>query len=380
MKFDYLITGAGIAGCVLAERLASQLNKKVIVIDKREHIGGNCYDYYNSAGVLIHKYGPHYFRTNLKHVFDYLSNFTDWHYVYYRVKAMVDGKLLPIPINLDTVNELYGYDFSSNELKKFFKINMVRVDEIKNSEEAIVSKIGRELFEKIYKAYTLKQWGVEPKELDVSVCERIPVRTNRDDRYFTDKYQAMPKYGYHKMFENMLKHPNVHIMLKTNYKEIKDDIRCKKHIYTGPIDEYFDYIYGRLPYRSLRFEHETLDVEFYQPVSQVNYPYDYDFTRVVESKHITGQKHHKTTIIREYPSDEGEPYYPVPAAKSRTIYERYRRKAERLKDVHFIGRLAEYKYLNMDQVVDRALRLFEALHVMEDDGKLNVFPGVSDGY
>lgn len=359
MQVDYLIVGSGLAGSVLAECLASQLDKKVIVVEKRPHIGGNSYDYFNENGILVHKYGPHYFRTNNKTVFDYLSQFTDWHYVYYRIKVMVDGRLLPLPINLDTINELYGSRYSSDDLKSFFENQKTAVKEIKNSEDIIISKVGRELYEKIYRDYTVKQWGLEPKDLDASVCGRIPVRTNRDDRYFTDKYQAMPKFGYHKFFEKMLDHPNIKIMLQTDFKEIKDSIKYGALIYTGPIDEFFDCKYGKLPYRSLRFEHETLDKEYYQQVSQVNYPHDYDFTRIVEIKHATGQQHHKTTIVREYPAAEGEPYYPIPMPKNEDMYKRYKAEAERLDNIYFVGRLAEYKYYNMDQVVARAFEVFE---------------------
>lgn len=360
--FDYLIVGCGLSGCVLAERIATQLNKKVLIIDMRSHIGGNCFDYYDKAGVLVHKYGPHYFRTNLKHVFDYLSKFTEWHYVYYRIKVMVDGRLVPLPINLDTVNDLYGYNFSTDELKEFFDKQKTEVKALENSEDVIMSKVGRELYEMFYKAYTIKQWGLDPKDLDASVCARIPIRTNRDDRYFTDKYQAMPKHGYHRMFEKLLEYPNIHIMLQTNYKEIKDTIKFARLIYTGPIDEFFDFKHGKLPYRSLRFEYETLDVEYYQPVSQVNYPSDYDFTRIVEIKHATGQKHHKTTIAREYPLPEGEPYYPIPKPENEELYQKYKAKADKLlPDVYFMGRLAQYRYLNMDQVVDSALKLFEEI-------------------
>jgi len=361
MRFDYLIVGAGFAGSVLAERLASQMGKCVLIVDKRNHIGGNCYDYYDNSGILVHKYGPHYFRTNMKHVFTYLSMFTEWHYIYYRIKVMVDGRLVPLPINLDTINELYGYGFSLDELDAFLNKHKTKTDIIRNSEDIVISKVGKELYEKIYKAYTIKQWGIEPKDLDPSVCARVPVRNNRDDRYFTEKYQAIPKYGYHKLFEKMLSHPNIHIMLQTDYKRIKDEIEFDKLIYTGAIDEYFNYRYGRLPYRSLRFEFETLDTEYYQPVSQVNYPQDYDFTRIVEIKHVTGQKHHKTTIVREYPAMEGEPYYPIPQQKNEDLYKKYKSEAEKLSNVYFIGRLAQYKYLNMDQVIDEALRLFEKL-------------------
>lgn len=369
MIFDYLIVGCGLTGIVLAERLATQLGKKILIIDRRDHIGGNCYDYYNDEGILVHKYGPHYFRTDLKHVFDYLSNFTEWNYLYYRIKVMVDGKLIPLPINLDTVNELYGCNFSSEDLSDFFMKKKVDVKDIRNSEDAIISKVGQELYEKIYRAYTLKQWGEDPRYLDASVCGRIPVRTNRDDRYFTEKYQAMPKYGFHRMFARMLDHEGIHIMLKTDYREIKDDISFKELIYTGPIDEFFDFKYGKLPYRSLRFEHETFDMEFFQPVPQVNYPYDYDFTRIVEIKHVTGQKHHKTTIVREYPVSEGEPYYPVPKPENEALYQKYRVEAGKLTGVYFIGRLAMYRYLNMDQVIDEALGVFESIKQAEEEKK-----------
>lgn len=366
MKVDYLIVGAGLAGCVLAERIATQLGQKVLIVEKRNHIGGNCYDYYNEDGILVHKYGPHYFHTNNKKVFDYLSQFTKWHYVFYRIRVVVDGRLVPLPVNLDTINEIYGYRFSTEELKAFLQRIRVQRKEIKNSEDLVVSRLGYDLFNKIYRPYTLKQWGLEPKQLDASVCGRIDIRDNRDDRYFTDKYQAMPKAGYHRLFENMINHPNIFVLLQTKYEDIKDMIQYKKLIYTGPIDAFFEYKYGRLPYRSLRFEHETLDCEYYQPVVQLNYPNEYDFTRIIEIKHVTGQRCPKTTIVREYPQAEGEPYYPVPCAEARAIYEKYEKEAKKLKNVYFIGRLAEYKYLNMDQVVARALALFEKIAGFSD--------------
>lgn len=361
MKIDYLIVGSGFAGCVLAERIASQLNKRVLMVEKRNHIGGNAYDYYNDDGILVHKYGPHYFRTNEKEVWDYLSRFTQWHYVQYTILASVEGQLLPLPINLDTYNELFGTRLSSMELETIFKNNNKGIKEIKNSRDAIVSRAGLELYEKFFKNYTKKQWDLWPEELDPSVCSRIPIRSNCDDRYFTDRYQAMPKYGYHKLFANMINHPNVHLMLQTDYKDIKDVIQCDKVIYSGPIDEFFDYKYGKLPYRSLRFEHETRDTEYYQPVSQVNYPNDYDFTRIVEIKHATGQKHQKTTIVREYPASEGDPYYPVPNFANEAIYQKYKSEADKLEDIIFLGRLAEYKYFNMDQIVKNALALFDKI-------------------
>lgn len=357
--YDFLIVGAGFAGCVLAERIATELDGKVLIVESRDHIGGNAYDFYNEAGLLVHKYGPHYFRTNSKKVFDYLSQFTQWHFHSYKILTCVDGQLLPLPINLDTVNKLYGMNLSSFELEQFFEKVRVPVQDIKTSEDVIISQVGRELYEKFFKNYTIKQWGLDPSELDASVCARIPIRTNRDARYFTDKYQAMPKHGYARMFRKLIRHPNIHLLLKTQYKEIVDLIPFKKLIYTGPIDEFFDYKFGRLPYRSLRFEFETLDQEWHQLVSQVNYPNDYDFTRIVEIKHATGQIHPKTTVVKEYPLAEGDPYYPVPSEENRRLYDLYKTEANKLQNTYFIGRLAGYKYLNMDQVVDLALELFQ---------------------
>lgn len=358
--YDFMIVGAGFAGCVLAERIATELDAKVVIIEKRDHIGGNAYDFYNEAGILVHKYGPHYFRTNNRKVFNYLSQFTEWRYHAYRILTFVDGLLLPLPINLDTINELYGLNLSGFELEEFFNKVREPFQNIKTSEDVIVSQVGRELYEKFFKNYTIKQWGLDPSKLDASVCARIPMRYNRDSRYFTDKYQAMPKHGYTQMFKKLISHSNIHLMLKTDYREIVNLIPCKKMIYTGPIDEFFDYKFGRLPYRSLRFEFETLDREWHQPVSQVNYPNDYEFTRIVEIKHATGQAHPKTTIVREFPMDQGEPYYPVPNEANRRLYEKYQTAASEMRDTYFIGRLANYKYLNMDEVVDLALRLFES--------------------
>ncbi len=356
MRTDILIVGAGLSGLVIAEQ-ASKKGLNVLIVEKRNHIGGNCYDYYNEIGVLVHKYGPHYFRTNKKEIFNYLSQFTEWHYVQYKVKAFVDGRMLSLPINLNTINELYGLKLSSFELRKWFEEMREKIDNPTNSEEMVVSKVGREIYEKFFYGYTTKQWNLDPKELDASVTARIPIRTNRDDRYFTDKYQAMPKYGYTKMFEKMCDHSNIKILLKTDFKEIKNDIKYKKLVYTGPIDEFFDFKFGKLPYRSLRFEHEHYFQEFYQEYSQINYPNEYDFTRVVEIKHVTGQKHPYTTIIREYSASEGEPYYPIPVQKNKKIYNKYKEEAKKFKNVYFIGRLATYRYLNMDQVVEEALKL-----------------------
>jgi UDP-galactopyranose mutase len=356
MKADILIVGAGFSGLVIAEQAAKK-GLKVLIVEKRNHIGGNCYDYYDEIGVLVHKYGPHYFRTNKKEVFDYLSGFTPWHYVQYTVKAFVDGKLLSMPINLNTINDMYGLNLSSFELREWFEEIREKIDNPSNSEEMVISKVGREIYEKFFYGYTTKQWDLEPKELDASVTARIPIRINRDDRYFTDKYQAMPKFGYTKMFEKMCEHPNIKILLNTDFKEIKNEIKYNKLVYTGPIDEFFDFKFGKLPYRSLRFEHEHYFQEFYQEYSQINYPNEYDFTRVVEIKHVTGQKHLYTTIVREYPADEGDPYYPIPAQKNKELYELYKQESLKLKNTFFVGRLATYRYLNMDQIVDEALKV-----------------------
>ncbi|HYP29626.1 MAG TPA: UDP-galactopyranose mutase [Blastocatellia bacterium] len=356
--FDYLIVGAGFAGSVLAERLAKDSNKKVLIIDKRSHIGGNAYDHYNDAGILVHKYGPHIFHTNSRDVFEYLSQFTAWRQYEHRVLASVDGQLVPIPINLDTVNKLYGLNLTSFEVEGFFAKVAEPKEDIRTSEDVIVSKVGRELYEKFFRNYTRKQWGLDPSELDASVTARVPTRTNRDDRYFADSYQAMPLNGYTRMFENMLDHPNIKVMLNVDYREVKNFIPYKEMIYTGPVDEYFDLRYGKLPYRSLEFKHETLNTSVYQPAPVVNYPNEHLYTRVTEFKYLTGQEHSKTSIVYEYPQAEGDPYYPVPRPENAELYKKYNALAAAATGVHFVGRLATYKYYNMDQVVAQALTLY----------------------
>jgi len=359
--FDYLIVGAGFAGSVMAERLAADAGKKVLIIDKRPHIGGNAYDHHDDAGILVHKYGPHIFHTNSKEVFEYLSAFTEWRQYQHRVQACVDGQLLPIPINLETVNRIYGCNLSSFDLPNFFQANAEPRATIKTSEDVIVSKVGRELYEKFFRNYTRKQWGLDPSELDATVIGRVPVRTNRDDRYFTDTYQAMPRHGLTRMFERMLSHPNIKILLNADYREVQKCIPHDEVIYTGPVDEYFDYRYGRLPYRSLKFEFETLNKEWHQPVGVINYPNENLYTRVTEFKHLTGQEHHKTSLVYEYPRATGDPYYPIPRPENAELYRKYQMLAAATKGVHFVGRLATYKYYNMDQVVAQALTLYSKL-------------------
>jgi UDP-galactopyranose mutase len=359
--FDYLIVGAGFAGSVLAERLAQGSGKRVLICDRRPHIGGNAYDHYNADGILVHKYGPHIFHTNSAVVFDYLSRFTAWRPYEHRVLASVDGQQVPIPINLDTVNRLYGLSLSSFELEAFFARVAEKVEKVETSEHVVVSKVGRELYEKFFRGYTRKQWGLDPSELDASVTARVPTRTNRDDRYFTDTYQAMPLHGYTPMFERMLAHPSIKIMLNTDYREIVDLVPWREMIYTGPIDAYFDHAFGKLPYRSLEFRHETLPEARVQAVGTVNYPNEQAYTRITEFKHLTGQEGSRTAVVYEYPRAEGDPYYPVPRRENAALYERYRELTRTQPRVHFVGRLATYRYYNMDQVVAQALKLYADL-------------------
>ena len=359
--FDYLVIGAGFAGSVIAERLASVADKKVLVIEKRNHIGGNAFDYFNADGILIHKYGPHIFHTNSREIFDYLGQFTAWRPYEHRVLASVDGMLVPIPINLNTVNKLYGLQLSSSEVDEFLKSRAVKKDRIETSEDVVLSQVGVDLYEKFFKNYTKKQWDLDPSELDSSVAARIPVRSNRDDRYFTDTYQAMPLHGYTKMFENMLSHPNIKVMLNTDYKEIEHLIPYKKMIYTGPIDYYFDYCYGKLPYRSIEFKFETIESPTFQTTGTINYPNEQAYTRITEFKYLTGQQHSKTSIVYEYPKATGDPYYPVPRPENAELYKKYQMLSKKAEDTYFVGRLATYKYYNMDQVVAQSLTLFKKI-------------------
>jgi len=359
--FDYLIVGAGFAGSVLAERLANGSGKSVLICDKRPHVGGNAYDFYNDAGILIHKYGPHIFHTNSRDVFDYLSQFTDWREYQHRVLASVDGMLVPIPINLDTINKLYGLSLNSHEVKDFFEKVREKRDTLRTSEDVVVNAVGRELYEKFFRGYTRKQWDLDPSELDASVTARVPTRTNRDSRYFTDHYQAMPKQGYTRMFERMLDSPRIKVLLNCDYREIVDEIEYGEMIYSGPVDAFFDYRYGKLPYRSLEFRHETHDVEWFQEAPVVNFPNEQAFTRITEFKYLTGQSHRKTSVVYEFPQAEGDPYYPIPRPENAELYGRYKTLADARSDVHFVGRLATYKYYNMDQIVAQALTVYGKL-------------------
>lgn len=365
MKRDIVIIGAGISGATLAERFASA-GKKVLVIEKRDHIGGNCYDYYNEHGILVSKYGAHLFHTNYEKVWKYVNRFAKWYPYEHRVLAKVDGQLVPVPVNITTVNQLLGEHITTEaEMIRWLKKHQVHNSQPRNGKEAAEARVGKVLYEKIFKNYTKKQWDKYPEELDASVTNRIPVRTNFDDRYFSDKYQALPEGGYTKLFERMLKHKNIKVLLNTDYFDLRDQLEgYEKLFYTGPIDQFFDFKYSvkrKLEYRSINFVHETYNREYYQENSVINYPNEERFTRIVEYKHITGQKHPKTTIVKEYTTDEGEPYYPVPNPDNQAIYDAYKKEADKLEDIYFVGRLANYKYFNMDEAFKNALDLFAKL-------------------
>src|SRR5438445_3439395 len=361
-KFDFLIVGAGFAGSVLAERISSQSGKSCLIVEKRNHIGGNAYDPSDNASVLVLEYGPHYFRTNSQRIVDYLSQFTEWREVEYKILSWTNGRYWQFPINLNTFEQLIGRPSTSEEMEAQLAEWRVEIDSPKNSEEVIVSQVGWKLYEMFFKNYTRKQWQRDAKDLDASVCGRIPIRNNRDDRYLSERFQALPKDGYTPMFEKMLSHPKIEVRLNTDFREARQQVKYDRLIYTGPIDEYFDHCIGPLPYRSLRFEPETLSQEYFQPAMQVNYPNDYDFTRIVEIKHATGQKLPSTTIVREYPQDSGpgrEPYYPIPAPDAKALYSKYAERASSERNVTFVGRLATYRYYNMDQVIGMALAEFD---------------------
>ena len=361
MNYKYVVVGAGLAGLTIAERIANVLNEEVLVIEKRGHIGGNIYDSYNEDGILIHNYGPHIFHTNDRGVYQYLSGFTKWNDFWHRVLTYVDGNLIPMPITVETINKLYNLNLNCFEVEEYLKKQAVDLEEIRTSKDVALSKVGQDIYEKIFETYTKKQWGVDPAELDTSVISRIPIRLNRDTRYFADKYQGMPTHGYTRLCENMVKNKKIKLLLNTDYKEVIGDISYEMLIYTGAADEYYNYKYGKLSYRSINFVFETHDREEYQEAPVVNYPNDYDFTRITEFKKLSGQEHRKTTICKEFPTSDGEPYYPFPTKDCKAQYALYEAEIKKEKKVLFIGRLAEYRYYNMDAVVRRALDAFEQL-------------------
>lgn len=353
-NFDFLIVGAGFSGSVCARQLA-EANKKVLIIDKREHVGGNAFDRIDAHGILIHPYGPHIFHTNSKKVFEYLSQFTNWRFYEHRVLAKVKEQLLPIPINKTTINQLYNQNLDEAGVEEFLAKVRIPKSEIKTSEDVVLNSVGQELCELFFRGYTQKQWGLDLSELSAGVAARIPTRSNNDDRYFTDTFQFMPAGGYTEMFNQMLDHENIQIKLGVDHHTIAEEINYEKLIYTGPIDEYFNFKLGKLPYRSLRFEHEHLNTENFQQVGTVNYPNDHAYTRITEFKHLTGNTGEGTSIVREYPTDQGDPYYPIPRQENEDLFKKYQALGENEENVYFVGRLAQYRYFNMDQVVAAAL-------------------------
>lgn len=363
-EFDLIIVGAGLSGCVIAERAAKLLNWKVLITERRNHIAGNCYDRPMDNGIMVHQYGPHYFRTNNPQLVDYLSEFTEWITGNYIVKSLFKNQLYPFPINLDTLEQFFGMSLDSNKAKELLEVKRDKIENPQNSEELVLSRVGRDMYEAFYKNYTLKQWGKHPRELAPSVCGRIPIRFNRDNRYVDHQFQIMPKDGFTAMIRNMLDHPNIKILLNTDYRDIKELTSNKGIVYTGAIDEYFNYSLGKLPWRSLHFEFKKFDQEFMQPCGVINYPNDYEYTRSTEIKHVTCQQHPKTVVSYEYPKATGEPYYPIPAAENQEQYEKYKELAAietKERNIHFTGRLAQYAYLNMDEVIEQALNTFEKI-------------------
>lgn len=363
--FDLIIAGAGPVGCVLAERAARKRGWRCLVIEKRPHVAGNCYDFIDNNGLLLHRYGPHFFRTWQKPLIDYLSAFTDWVPGNYKILSFYRGELYPIPINLTTLEKFFKCALTSETAQELINGKRAPLDEPRNSEEYVLSRVGRELYEAFYLGYTRKQWGLNPSDLSPSVCGRIPVRFNRDDAYVDETYKLMPKEGYTRLFERMLTHPLITVLRNSDYFEMRDSLRARiATIYTGPIDVYFNYRFGALPWRSLDFKWVEMDKEYAQPCVSVHYPMDHDYTRSVEIKHVTGQKHPRTVLTLEYPQAQGEPFYPIPTAANQELYARYRdlaRQETATRNVHFCGRLATYAYLNMDQAIGNALELFELL-------------------
>lgn len=361
MKYDFCIVGAGPAGLILAERLANNSNKKVLIIEKRNHIGGNLHDHYDDDGILVHTYGPHFFRTDKSYIWEYLSNFTEWYHYEHKVKASVVGMEVPFPINLDTYNLLFNKNLNSNEFNKWLESNKF-TDEPKNAEEAIINQVGEYLYNLFFKNYTIKQWGKHPSELHPDTVKRVSVRTDRESRYQTSKYQGIPKNGYTKMFMEMIDNSKIHLMLNVDYKEIIKEVNYGHLIYTGPLDYFYNFKYGKLQYRSLRFVRKFYKKEQFQSCAVINYPNNYGYTRITEYKKMTGQEHLGTSIHEEYPlqyiQGKNEPYYPILDEENIQLRNLYMNEVAKEKDTTFIGRLAEYRYYAMDEIVDESLKIF----------------------
>jgi len=371
MKTDWLIVGAGFTGSVLAERIASQLGQTVILVEQRQHLGGNAYDYYDDHGVLVHQYGPHIFHTNAQYVWDYLAQFTEWRSYYHRVLAVINGKTVPVPFNLNSLEALFPPHYAAKLAQQLIeqygfdvKVPILKIRDTAKGED--LKWLVEYIYENVFLHYTVKQWGLKPEELSPSVTARVPIYISRDDRYFQDKFQGLPKFGYTKLFQRLLNHPKIKLLLNTRYQEVAEDIHYQRLIFTGPIDEFFNYLHGELPYRSLAFKYLHTEQTHCQTVATINYPNEYAYTRTTEFKHLTGQRVYGSTYIEEYPQiyrrGENIAYYPIPKDEYRAWYRKYELEAEKLqKSVFFAGRLADYQYYNMDQAVARALSLFQEL-------------------
>lgn len=353
-----MVVGAGFAGAVCAERLANA-GKKILIIDRRPHIGGNAYDKYDAHGILIHPYGPHIFHTNIKSVFEYLSQFTTWRFYEHRVRAVIDEQLYPIPINRTTLNLLFKLNLDEQGAANYLERVRESRSPVCTSEDVVLNSVGKKLCDIFFRDYTLKQWGINLSDLSAGVAARIPTRTNDDDRYFTDTYSFMPADGYTKMFERIIGHHNITLQLNTDYFQNRHTINARHTIYTGPIDIFFDCRFGKLPYRSLIFEHNHIkDINLLQEVAVYNYPSPkVPYTRITEFKHMTGQQCKGTSIVRETSACEGDPYYPIPRPENDKLLNKYLALANEQKHVTFVGRLAQYRYYNMDQVIEQSLKI-----------------------
>lgn len=351
-----MVVGAGMSGIVLARRLAEEKQQSVLVVERRQHIGGYCYDDRNEEGILIHRYGPHVFRTNSKKIYDYFSRFTSWIDYQHKVLSYVGGRFYPMPINLDTVNLFLHANYTSETVMDYFKRVGIPKDAVDSVQDVVESQVGPLFYEAFFKNYTEKQWGASPKDLPKEIVSRISVRNNRDDRYFTAVYQGIPINGYTEMMKQMLNHPRIHLLLNTDFQQIKDQIDYDRLFYSGSIDEFYQYRFGKLPYRCVSFQFETLDCEYYQPAAVVNYPNDYDYTRITEFKYFTKHRSEHTVIAKEYSSDAGDPSYPIPTEPNLSLYRKYQT-ISRNQQPTFLGRLGWYRYLSMDQVADRIFNL-----------------------
>lgn len=361
-----LVVGAGLSGAILANLIASELNEDVLVIDRRDVIAGNVFDYEDEeTGIIVHKYGPHIFHTNNKRVWEFLSKYTDWYEYKFMPLAFINEKFVNIPFNLNTIHQIFSPAAAERLEERLineysYGSNLTLYDLMKNKDKDI-KFVARYVYKYLFKNYTLKQWNIAPEDIDKSVISRVPIRISNDNRYFTDKYQGIPLNGYTKMVENILKHPKISVKLNTEYKSVSGYF--DRIFYTGSIDEYFDYKYGELPYRSLSFDVQKLNIEYYQKVSMVNYPNNNDFTRIVEHKHFLDTKSEKTIITFEYPQkfelNKNERFYPIKNIENEAIYNKYIDESHQTEGLFFIGRLGAYKYFNMDQVIEEVMKFFD---------------------